>query len=250
MKKLLLSLHLIFLFINTAFANIYEHTNSAVILDYLNPEDHHKYTLIIFDIDNTIATTNTFIGSDQWVSHEIKKRLDQGLSYREAWLEIADLYVTLQHIIDLVPVEAVTPAIIKELQNKGIIVIALTARLPKLASRTITQLKNIGVDFSHTPLWHEEIVNNDDIYYHYTNGIIFCDGNDKGKVLSHILNHIGYKPTKVIVIDDRQKHLQAVKNALHPDITFVGIRYGYLDEIVAQFDPIAAQIELEQLGIA
>lgn len=250
MKKLLLALNLIFLFTSSLCAMIVEHHQFSAIFDHLNEDDNHRYTLVILDIDNTIAQTIMLIGSDQWVAHEMEKRVKQGLSYRQAWLEIADLYVAIHHVIDLLPAEEITPALIKELQKRGIIVIAVTARLPKLAHRTIVQLKRIGIDLTHAALWHEELISDSDLNYHYKDGIIFCDGNDKGKVLHAVLQRIGHQPKKIIAIDDREKNLHAIKKIFESHVEFIGIRYGHLDKKVAEFDPIQAEKELQQLLFA
>lgn len=246
-KKLILSITFLISLIPTIFPNIVEHDSFESILNYLNDDDNHRYTLIILDIDNTLAQTIKLIGSDQWVAHEMKKRIDEGLTPREAWLAIKDLYVAIQHAIDLIAVEEITPAIIKELQTRGIIVIAVTARLPEIADRTIEQLKQIGIDLTHAPLWHEELLSNSDLIYHYKNGIIFCDGNDKGHVLEAILQRIGHEPKKVIAVDDREKNLHAIKKIFESHIDFIGIRYSKLDKKIAAFDASQAEQELQLL---
>ena len=249
-KRTLFLLTFLLFFSTAILANIVEHDSFESILMYLNEDDHHRYTLIVIDIDNTIAEPIILAGSDQWVTHEITKGMQGGLTARQAWLAIQDLYIAIQHSIDLIPVEDKTPYIIKELQSRGVIVVILTARLPQISDRTIAQLKNIGIDLSHSPLWHEEIISDSDISYHYKNGIIFCDGNDKGIVLNAILQKINYQPKKVIAIDDKAKPLHSVKNIFDAAVDFIGIRYSKLDQKVAQFDPQRAQEEIKLIACA
>lgn len=226
-------------------AMIIEHTKFDAILTYLNEDDLHRNTIIIIDIDNTIAHPHGTIGSEEWFMHLVNQKLNEGLSIKAALEEVLPLYFAVHHSIWMQPVEAVTPVIIKYLQQSGVIVIAVTARSLEIRERTFEQLDAIGVDFSHAPLWHEEILSDSDLIYHYKDGILFCAGNDKGKVLKAILDHINHTPTKVIAIDDKEKHLHAIKKIFEPHVEFIGIRYGHLDEKVAQFDPIIAEQELE-----
>lgn len=226
-------------------ACINHHNNFDTILNYIDTDDHHPYTIVLLDIDNTIAApAGTFVASDQWVSHHMKIKMKEGLSARQAWMAIKDLYVYLQHQIDLMLIEEITATIIKELQSRGIIVIAITARLPEIGDRTIMQLSNIGIEFSS--LWHEELLGNENLSYHYKQGIIFCDGNDKGKVFEDIVKRINKSFTKIIAVDDKENNLKALQKVVLPSVKFIGIRYGYLDTIVSAFDHEQAELDLQK----
>lgn len=246
MKKQLL--FLILFFNSSFFAYIKHHNNFAAVLDYVTAQDHHENTLILLDIDNTIAQpADTYVASDQWVSYHMAKKMNDGLSAREAWLAIKNLYVTLQHLIDLTLVEESIPQIIQELQSRGITVVIISARLPEIAHRTMEQLYKLGIYLNPTAFWHEEIIGESTPSYYYTNGFIFCDGNNKGKVLESIMKHAHRSYKKIIAVDDKEKNLHDIKNILSSSIEFVGIRYGYLDSVVTQFDSIQAEIDLSIL---
>jgi uncharacterized protein DUF2608 len=226
-------------------ANIIEHNKFACILDYIKPEDCHKNTLVILDIDNTIATLGQpfqWLGGDAWITYEINKLMQEGLSYKEATARILPFYFELTHFVELIPVEPTTITIIKQLQEAGITVIACTIRSIDIMYRTIEQLKMIGIDLMHSAFGYEELSCHEPRFC-YKNGIIFCHGGNKGITLANVLEHFDHTPTKVIVIDDKEKYLHQIKNVLNPEIEFIGIRYGYLDETVAQFDPIVAELE-------
>ena len=236
---------LILFFSIVANANIVEHVEFASILNYIQQEDYHKNTIVILDIDNTIATLHQpfqWLGGDAWVSYEFTRLTKVGLSFNEAREQILPLYFELTHIIDLKPVESSTPEVIKQLQDSGVTVLACTLRGIEIADRTIIQLKAIGIDLGHSAFGYEELLAHDESFK-YKDGIIFCCGGDKGIALKHVLNHFEHTPTKVIMIDDKEKYLHQIKQVLHPDTAFIGIRYGHLDEKVSQYDPVLAEQE-------
>ena len=225
---------------------IVEHSEISAILSYLHESDFHEKTLIVFDIDNTIGHHTHLIGSDQWVSYHIEQKMKEGLNVLQATQAILPLYFEIQYVIDLIPVEALTTALIKHLQKLGIIVVALTLRSLQIHERTVEQLSAIDIDFSISAFGKDLLYGPEELQYLYNHGIIFCASHNKGVVLKHILAQLNHKPTKIIAVDDKVHHLQAIKSAFVADeIEVIGIRYSNLDEKVAQFDPIQAEKELQ-----
>lgn len=249
MKQLVLLL-LISLSLNAHKSHIVEHHHFHRLLDFVFPEDLHNKTIIVLDIDNTIAQPKGKIGSEEWVVHVINKWADSSITDSRARFQIiAPLYFDIIHSVDFIPIELITIDIIRELQQAGVLVIGLTARSFQVCDRTIEQLYNIGIDLSHASVWHEDLWYEGHLNYCHKQGIIFCDGNDKGKVLSHVFEQLNYYPSKIIAIDDKERHLHAIARAINPEIEFVGIRYGHLDEKVRNFDGVAADEELLELII-
>jgi Protein of unknown function (DUF2608). len=75
-----------------------------------------------------------------------------------------------------------------------------------------------------------------------TDGIIFCNDNNKGQTLLKILENCNCKPQTIVFVDDKLGHLLDVeKECLLNKIQFIGIRYGRLDYITSQFDPERAK---------
>ena len=240
-----LSLYLLAFFISLPILPIIvEHNEFCALLSYITPDDHHPHTCILLDIDNTLAHPESFIGTDQWATYEINKKINQGYSYEEALWEVLQLYFKIQHVIDLIPVESITVSIVKQLQECGITVLALTSRSHEISDRTILQLASMGIDFSYSAFGNEEVLGILDCNYLYKNGIIFCSNNDKGKVFKEIINYFNHAARKVIFVDDKEKYLHSVQAILEPHIEFIGIRYSHLDGKVAQFDPLVADQEL------
>lgn len=244
-----------FLFLLTAITTVCLHAQKSVIiehhyfqqvLDWVQYEDLHNKTVIVLDIDNTLAHPKAYlIGSEEWVSHIITRYGDDTITDpKKRFACIAPLYYDVIHAIDFQPVESITIEIIKELQNAGVIVVGLTARSFEICDRTIEQLYTMGIDLSHASLWHEELWHDCHLSYCHKNGIIFCDGNDKGKVLTQIFDRLHYRPSKIIAIDDKERHLHAIARAIDPDIEFIGIRYAHLDEKVKNFNSVVADEEL------
>jgi len=230
-----------------AHATVIEHAEFASIFNYLTPEDYHKNTVVVLDIDNTIATLGgpfQMLGSDTWVSHEIAKRVKEGMPFNEVLDQVLPLYFELVHLVDLKFVESTTQETIKQLQALGITVIACTLRSLQISDRTIEQLQAIGIDLTHSAFGPDEILGND-IIFRYKNGIIFCHGLSKGPAFKCVLDHFNHNPTKVIFIDDKEKYIHQLKDALHQDTEFIGIRYSHLDEKVARFDHALAEQELQ-----
>lgn len=215
---------------------IIESKRIADIYRYLKPSDYNKDTLVIFDIDNTIARPPTDLGSDQWFYALWNKLV--GLGYSEQ--EIIDLLVPLQTYIEqytrLVPVEPQTVQIINDLHAKGITVIALTTRSVQRHHTTVELLDQLGVLFTPTTPHEFPIPYPDGKCGFFADGIIFSGQCDKGELLTLWLKRMGHQPKKIIFIDDKMKNIQSVEKALHKlNYPVIGIRYGYLDERVKNF---------------
>lgn len=202
-------------------------------------------TLIIFDIDNTVAESE--LGSDQWFAHVFTKKLQEGWTIEQAQAYVVPLYTAIQHHVDLTPVEPCTPYLIAQLQDRGITLIACTARGIALADRTITQLASCAIDFTRSAPHTHDL----DLTTHkpgiYKNGIVFCDGAHKEVALLTFFERTGYRPHRIIFIDDKSKYLTAVEQAVTAlGIEFIGIRYGHVDHKVHNFDHAAAEKQLEE----
>lgn len=245
MKRILLTLLLCFSICDLSLAKIIESDTVLEINNYLYGD--LKHTLVIFDIDNTLAAPKLEIGSDQWVDYLVHEKMKQGLDLQQAFNAVLPTYFHVQFKIAMHPVEDITPTFIKDLQTQGISVIAITARSIYVASRTLDQLDDMRVELGiqgHT----NELHLNMPIPCIYMDGVIFSGNNDKGLVLIELLNTIDFKPSKIIFIDDKLKNITAVEYAAQKcGIEFVGIRYSRCDARVANFNAVKAQAELEIL---
>lgn len=233
MKKLI-NLFILLCFSNTHYALIIESNKLSTVLDYIEPHN----TLVIFDIDNTLAHPAQELGSDEWFSHKVEAKTAAGFD------PLSSIYYALpaafyaQFNIPLEPTEQHIPELIAQLISKGIHVIALSTRSLFIAERTLEQLDNININFFIPDVSPNDLVLPMPHPCFYKCGILFGGNNDKGEVLNCFFDVMDYHPEKVIFIDDKMKYLVAVENALQTHcIPFVGIRYSRCDELVKNFDP-------------
>ncbi len=206
-------------------------------------------TLVIFDIDNTLARPENSLGSDEWFCHTVNEKINQGYDYLNAVYSTLPVAYYLHFNLPLVVTDPLIPTIINNLIAQKINVIALTSRGLYLAERTHEQLQSIGISFwmdhSHTEfllsLTHPCL---------YKHNIIFTSNNDKGETLLAFLAMLNYHPKKIIFIDDKMHHVESLENALkniNVDIEYVGIRYSGCDHHIHSFDPLQAEMALLSL---
>lgn len=245
MKHFLLSCIVSISMFNLSLAKIIESDTVIEIKNHLNNDLAN--TLIIFDIDNTLAAPKLEIGSDQWVNYLVEQKMKDGLNFQQAFNAVLPTYFHVQFKIAMHPVEDITPKLIDELKSNGASVIALTARSIFVASRTLDQLHDMRVELGiqgHASEMHLNMP----IPCIYMDGVIFSGNNDKGLVLLELLSNIAFKPTKIIFLDDKLKNITAVEYAAEKcGIEFIGIRYSRCDERVAHFNPVKAQEQLDML---
>jgi FMN phosphatase YigB (HAD superfamily) len=210
-----------------------------------------KNTLVVFDLDNTLIEPHQTLGSDQWfVYHFEKTKESLGKENRHALIKAVDDYEAVHRRSDVRLIDPHIHTVFKYIKNQDIKILGLTSRGARLRESTIRQLQSVGLSFDAP--WNDHD-------YHYPlekakhggnahGGIVLTAGAHKGECLLEYLDHLDYKPTRVVFIDDRAEHLSKVKSSLESrQIPFMGIRYTYLDDKVKAFDPHVAAIQLEHL---
>jgi len=225
-------------------ADIIESDKLETVLNYLDTPN----TLVIFDIDNTLARTITELGSDEWFCDLVDKKMAEGHDY------ITSIYYALpatfyaQFNIGLRPTEEVAAELIANLIDQKIPVMALTTRSIFVTERTMEQLENIGISFLIPSISQEDLVLHMPHPCFYRQSILFGGNNDKGEALITFFHWMNYFPTRVVFIDDKMKYVLAVEKALkHYNIEFVGIRYAGCDECVKNFDATKAEEQWNRL---
>lgn len=247
MKKYNFIVHtffILFLFFNS-FINCLtiESDRLAIVMDYIEED-----TLVIFDIDNTLARPAQELSSDEWFCHLVNSRMAEGHDY------ITSIYYTLptayyaQFNVPLQTTEIDAELLTTHLIHQKIPTMALTTRSLFVSERTLEQLEDINIHFLTPHVSQEDLVLPMHHPCFYKNSILFGGNNDKGEVLTTFFHWMNYYPKKVIFIDDKMKYLVAVEKALkHYNIEFVGIRYSGCDELVQTFDPAKAEHQLLEL---
>jgi FMN phosphatase YigB (HAD superfamily) len=197
---------------NNRFSNIIENDEIRGFLSIIS----YDTSVIIFDLDNTVGWPGTYLGSDQWFMR-LFEYLGHALTDKSEITNLAvALYYEVQRQSKMQAVEDKVILLIRCLQSIGYPVIALTSRGQDIAEATSRQLASIGLNF-------------DDI--------IFCDGKPKGNVLKNWISLKKPDWQKAVMIDDKEKHLCCVSDALSPlGISFKGLRYSRMDTFFAKDD--------------
>lgn len=229
---------------NTYISRILESNSICDILEYTP----NAKTLVVFDLDNTLVYTAQDVGSDPWFYHLLNEKIASGLSRDEVLAIILPMYYEVYNHITLSPVEPDSTTVLSTLQSRGIPTVALTTRSLPLVERTKIQLKETGFNFAACNIFAKDLTFQLVKPALLTDGIIFCNDNNKGQTLLKVLEACNCKPETIVFIDDKLSHLFDVeKECLLNKIQFIGIRYGKLDYIAAQFDPERAEQQYKEL---
>ncbi len=200
-------------------------------------------TLLVFDIDNTLIEPAGNAGSDQWYYYLQKAFRRDGLDPKQAEAKAAESWTRALDVVEPKAVEALTPGLIRVQQERGISVMALTARGPEDAPATFRQLSAIGVDLgarapSALVLRGSAAGLPEGRAGLYENGVLFVgEGPEKGKALAAFLGKLGLRPARVVFVDDKPHHARNVDAALaSAGIPGAAFRYGAADAKVRAFN--------------
>ena len=204
-------------------------------------------TWLVLDLDNTVMEPIDALGGDQWFYSLMKFCSQPGVNKDVLFISAITLYNAVQEHIKIKPVEVQTAYLIRALQDIGIPVIALTARSVCIKNETNRQLADIGIDFEIDPIIVRKHTRAK-LKHMYHEGIIYCDGKNKGEALGHFFKSCRITPQHVVMLDDKQSHLENVAFVMKQmKIRFHGLRYSFLDDQLHQFDHQAANKQLRSL---
>lgn len=184
-------------------------------------------TLIAFDIDDTLLTSDTFFGSDHW--YEWQKSLTKAdPSYVPCKFDVIAINFELgaMHATETEAVRLVNGIKTDKLY--------LTARNPGYRSATERELKRAGYPLpvmlnnssegiSYT---HRDAEQNRAAEVSYQNGIYMVNGLGKGEALIELLGRLNKRYDKVILVDDGRKNIDSLASALAKrNISYHGFHY-------------------------
>jgi hypothetical protein len=223
---------------------VVETKNITDVLKFVTPK-----TLVVFDIDNTLAAPATVLGSDQWFSQMVQHRLNEGFDSIHAINSVLPIYFLVQFNVDLELVDPKALEVLSELKNADISSVCLTARSLHLAERTLEQVGRINIKMS--PPTIDEMVLTLAHTSFFKGGTLFSGLNDKGEVLFSYLDRIGLRPDNIVFVDDKYSNIKTVELAtLNRQIPFVGVHYTALEEEVKNYNHARAEKELEKFLIS
>ncbi|MBI2711830.1 MAG: DUF2608 domain-containing protein [Bdellovibrio sp.] len=201
-----------------------------------------KDTLLVFDVDNTLLTPTTSIGSDQWFYCLYDVARVKPLQDKKMDSKLMKFWNRVQSKIKVRAVEPSVPGWISQQQQKGIPTLGLTARTSDILSVTRRQLASIGIKLENNTIYKgllkiskKVLHSNDEAVF--SHGVLSVgESNSKGLVFSEFLRKLKFVPKKVVYVDDREKHVKSMEVELKKaGIPYYGFRYGALDTEVKSF---------------
>lgn len=230
MKKVIFLFSALFLLTLSAQAEIREVATMKAALSGI-----HKGDVVVLDIDNTILEPTQTLGSDQWFEYllEKNKQIDSETAFentRRDWIEV-------QKVTNVELVEQTTPKLVRTLQAKGIMVLALTARPETLANVTAGQLRVLGVEFkTYSGFGSNETV--------YNSGVLYAGSKNKGLVLRDFFSQLNIKPNKLVFVDDKVKNVNNMDAEFGHDVfPNINFRYAAADPKVKSFSKEIAELQ-------
>lgn len=207
----------------------------------------------IFDIDETLLIPkDPAFQKQNLIKHPAIQKMKEALSTEQ--LDIVGNLSKACCPAELI--EPSAPLFIKNLQAKGIRLIALTAamtrnfgedHLPKLRAE---ELLKHDIDFSYAfpeievlNLTNLKMCNQAHPYFY--SGVLCSNGDhlrqkdasSKGKVLVEFLKQLSWLPETIIFFDDKLYNLEEMEKTLlehHPTITFYGLHYVGAQNLVPE----------------
>lgn len=224
-------------------AEILEIDQATAILPHI--QDLDKHSLVSFDVKNVL-----FVGKDPILSpqfrkeyHAYKLALEQELGKEKS--EYLDSIRIKSYQIQLL--DAQMPAVIKQIQKTGAKTIAVTSGhigkyhlIESLEQLRVDRLKSLGIDFSQAFPEFPEIEFFDEcgkVRFTFKSGILFAASIPKGEVLNTLLQHINFKPKKIVHIDNSLQKLRSIESFCEfHNIEFVGLHFVRVYGSPIEFD--------------
>lgn len=221
-----------------------EHTDN--ITDVLQHID--SSTAALFDIDVTLIASddNEGVAGERWLVDFYGKRIDHLLQTNQIEENrfLNDLSSSLWWFVQKRPIEESTVDVIKQIQEKSAFSAGFTARGREIrftyklksvppnqghntaAKKTVEEMRDIGIDFSlgsdkFPEAWRKDLNEFD--------GILFTDGKSKKDFLAELITRTGYKPERIVFVDDSEGNVKAVQQVCKEfNIPFKGFVYDHV----------------------
>lgn len=225
-----------------------------------------KTVLAVFDLDNTLISPETQLGTDPWFETELEKlekwktRANEAL-FNKRRQQLVDLQYGLFKMMRFHPTEEGLPAGMRALHKiRNIKTIGLTAREASWCSMTLDHLDfqwiNVS-DGADGELFEERRSQN--MFkgpvvmkrpLGYAGGILCLDRQHKGESLLIFLRDRGFWPDAVVFADDKPKNVEQVVEALKKtSIELWAYRYSAEDPRVRGFLSSQEQQEIAKIQL-
>jgi len=205
----------------------------ANLPNFVQPGDH-----IFLDIDETLVSPEGD-ASEPWAVGFKEALESHGISRATAWGVAVELWQALQGSCKVAAPEGeLTVSVLFALKRAGHPLVGLTARGPEVAEETLQQLARCGLGglFGDTSIGELQAPSARDaspavMPLFHANGIIFCSGSRKpaGLLAFEAATGAASAGKRVILVDDRKMHCDAVGNALAArGREYLGLHYTHL----------------------
>jgi hypothetical protein len=200
----------------------YSEINTSI--EELRSEFDADELLVVLDIDNTILTSQTDLGSDIWYEWQSGKLNLKPTEEQKVPCLFEDAIGLLMELGRMDPVEKDLSSTIRKWQDKEITVFALTSRDPRYRSATERELYRNGFDLDRNPLTHangrKALLRYDmEREVSYMKGIMMTSGQNKGLMLQDILERLDREYGHIIFVDDSEWNVSNMKNAWRSENT-------------------------------
>lgn len=221
-----------------------EHIDSiADVLQYVDGS-----TAALFDIDVTLIASGDpeGVAGERWLVDYYGKRIDALLQEKAIDEDKFqnELSSSLWWLVQRRPIEENTAEVIKQIQELSAFTAGFTARgreirftykLKKVpanqghntaAKKTVKELRDIGIDFSlasdkFPEAWKKDLNEFD--------GTFFTDGKSKKDFLAELIERTGYKPERIVFVDDSEGNVKAVQQVCKEyNIPYKGFVYDHV----------------------
>lgn len=210
-----------------------------------------KDTLIISDITNTLYKPCNTMSDKKWRTYLAGRVRATIADETQASKTANSLENLIVNQVDKQLVHANAPAVIAELQAKGIPLIAISLKNwsapydPNFGTTTSNHLRKLGIHLEESvPLLGKMKTTEE---YTFAKGIIFTNKKPLDKALDTFLGKLEKKPKHIIILENSVEHkdqLTAVIKAHQIAVTFVQHKNAASKE--EDFDPILGTIEFLQ----
>lgn len=221
--------------------------------------------LVVFDIDNTLLTTETDLGGDAWFSWQeglLKSAQPQNLVAKD----FDGLLRTQGYLFSLgrmTTPEQMTASVVKSLQDQNHPLFLLTSRGSDFENFTQRELARNNLNPARTApgpqggyasrilpydINHPEAdcLSSTELAQWglqsakpavYEEGVYYTGGQHKGAMLRSLLCKTKLNPKAIVFVDDTEKHVDRVLKAYEeiPEVNVISMRYGAMDSQVQRF---------------
>jgi hypothetical protein len=227
--------------------------------------------LVVLDIDNTLLTMGTDLGSDQWFSWQeelMKNSACEPICVTNDFKKLLEYQEMLFNLGKMQPTERTLPSKIKSLQNRNQQMLLLTSRGTSLRYVTEKSLAQNGFNFTPSAMGDRRGIPGTYLPYElgnyarysltpedvrvsslkearpvsYQNGIYMTEGQNKGIMLKVLLNKYRTEFQSIIFVDDHQRHVDRMQAILGTKLDVTTFRYGRIDEAVERFKRNTQQV--------